>query len=84
VQDGNVSRAREGQTLSKFTSKVICLYVGSASPLLYKEGDKSTLYTMVLSSGDEEGSYCRIGLADLVTDGPLELDNSVDRDIKII
>ena len=83
-QDGSVFRAREGQTLADFTSTVSCMYLGSSIPYRSLEGDKTTHYMMVLSAGDEDGSYCRIGLLTLVADFSFELDESMCREIKIV
>ncbi|CAG7560595.1 unnamed protein product [Fusarium equiseti] len=84
VQDGNVSRSRDGHALSKFTAKVTCMYLGTCCFSTYIEGDKLTHYIMVFGAGDEEGGYCRIGLASLQTFSPFKLDNHMDREIKII
>jgi len=83
-QDGKVSRARERQTLSKFTSKVTCMYLGTSVSFSFMEGDKRTHYIMVFGAEDEEGSYCRIGLASLETVSPFELKHNLDREMKIV
>lgn len=83
-QDGKVSRAREGQTLSEFTSKVTCLYLVTSRSLNYIEGDQLTHYVMVFGARDDDGSYCRIGLASLQTDSPFVLYNYQDREIRIV
>ena len=84
VQEGKVSRAREDQALSEFTAKVTCMFLGTCVFSTYIEGDMPTHYIMVFGAGDEEGSYCRIGLASLQMASPFKLDNYLEREMKIV
>ena len=84
VQDGKVSRAREGQTLSEFTAKVTCMFLGTCVFFTYIEGDMPTHYIMVFGAGDEEESYCRIGLASVQTTSSFMLDTYLERRMKIV
>ena len=84
VQEGKVSRAREGQTLSEFSAKVDCMYLGTCVFTTYIEGDMPTHYIMVLGAEGEDGSYSRIGLATLEADFSFELDDSHCREVKIV
>ncbi|KAJ4129772.1 hypothetical protein NW768_006741 [Fusarium equiseti] len=83
AQDGDVSRAREGQKLSEITSKVTCMYLGMSVSSISPERYRPEHYIMVFGAGDE-GGYCRIGLASLHTDSPFVLDSYQDQEIKIV
>jgi hypothetical protein len=83
--NGEVFRAKESQVLSEFSTKVVFLYLGASLPSVYIEGDKPMHYAMALGpSGNNDGSYCRIGLATVQTDFFFEIDDSLCKDVKIV
>ncbi|RGP79769.1 heterokaryon incompatibility -domain-containing [Fusarium longipes] len=84
--DGVVSRAKRGQTVSDFSTKVHYLYLGSTiSTWKHEVGDRMEHYIMVLGrSKDKDGCYCRLGMATLRNDFPFERNEDLCREITIV
>ncbi|KAI0132659.1 heterokaryon incompatibility protein-domain-containing protein [Xylariales sp. AK1849] len=82
LTEGKVYRAEKDQKVSKFKVKTPCLYLGVARfDELGLDGEVH--YIMILgSSKDDEGSFCRLGLASAESTDLFE--NALERELRIV
>ncbi|ETS87123.1 hypothetical protein PFICI_00951 [Pestalotiopsis fici W106-1] len=81
--DSILSRARNGQDVSKFKVEALCLYLGVST--LRNELDIRTRYGLILGPSEEEGgSFCRLGFVFFHGDCTDLFQESSEKEFRII